>query len=72
MPEPNHFPGRGTSETGINQHLKHYNEERNHQGIEIPLIKPEIMSREGDITSQKRLGGMLTYYFTRPLELNDL
>ena len=56
----------------INQYLKHYNEERNHQGIENRLIKTEIMSREGDITSQKRLGGMLTYYFARPLELNDL
>ena len=44
----------------INQYLKHYNTERNHQGIGNQLIRPEILSRDGDIFSKKRLGGMLT------------
>ena len=44
-------------------HFKHYNTERNHQGIENQLIRPEILSREEDISSKKHLGGMLTYYY---------
>ncbi len=50
-------------ELAINQYLKHYNTERNHQGIENQLIRPEILSREEDISSKKHLGGMLTYYY---------
>ena len=50
-------------ELAINQYLKHYNAERNHQGIENQLIRPEILSREGDIKSKKRLGGLLKYYY---------
>ena len=50
-------------ELAINQYLKHYNTERNHQGIGNHLIRPEILSRDGDISSKKRLGGMLTYYY---------
>ena len=50
-------------ELAINQYLKHYNTERNHQGIRNHLIRPEILSRDGDISSKKRLGGMLTYYY---------
>ncbi len=48
-------------ELAINQYLKHYNAERNHQGIGNQLIRPEILSRDGDISSKKRLGGMLTH-----------
>ncbi len=51
------------AQLAINQYLKHYNAERNHQGIGNQLIGPEILSRDGDITSKKRLGGMLTYYY---------
>ncbi len=50
-------------ELAINQYLKPYNAERNHQGIENQLIRPEILSKDGDISLKKHLGGMLTYYY---------
>jgi hypothetical protein len=63
MPEPDHSTGRKHLELAINQYLKHYNVERNHQGIENQLIKPEILSREGEVKSKKRLGGLFHYYY---------
>jgi len=55
--------GEGHLKLAINQYLKHYNGERNHQGIENQLIKPESLSREGEVKSKKRLGGLLHYYY---------
>ena len=55
--------GEGHLKLAINQYLKHYNGERNHQGIENQLIKPEILSQEGEVKCKKRLGGLLHYYF---------
>jgi putative transposase len=55
--------GEGHLKLAINQYLKHYNGERNHQGIENQLIKPEGLSREGEVKCKKRLGGLLHYYF---------
>jgi transposase InsO family protein len=55
--------GEGHLELAIRNYIEHYNAERNHQGIENQLIKPEILSREGDIISKKRLGGLLKYYY---------
>jgi transposase InsO family protein len=49
-------------ELAINEYLKHYNEERNHQGIENRLIKPGGLGREGEVKSKKRLGGLFHYY----------
>jgi len=55
--------GEGHLKLAINQYLKHYNVERNHQGIENQLIKPEVLSREGEVKCKKRLGGLLHYYY---------
>ena len=55
--------GEGHLNLAIRNYIEHYNAERNHQGIENQLIKPEVLSREGEVKSKNRLGGMLTYYF---------
>ena len=58
--------GEGHLKLAIKNYVEHYNSERNHQGIENQLIRPEILTREGEITSKKRLSGMLTYYYRQP------
>ena len=55
--------GEGHLKLAINQYLKHYNVERNHQGIKNQLIKPEILNREEEVKCKKRLGGLLQYYW---------
>ena len=55
--------GEGHLKLAINQYLKHYNVERNHQGIENQLIKPEVLSRKGEVKCKKRVGGLLHYYW---------
>ena len=48
----------------IAEYLEHYHTERNHQGLESQIIRPEFdgHSGKGEITSRRRLGGMLNYY----------
>jgi transposase InsO family protein len=48
----------------IAEYLEHYHSERNHQGFESQIIRPEFEenSGTGEITSRRRLGGMLNYY----------
>jgi hypothetical protein len=48
----------------IAEYLEHYHSERNHQGLESQIIRPEFQnnSATGEITSRRRLGGMLKYY----------
>jgi len=45
--------------------LLHYHQERNHQGLENQIIRPEFNSfpRQGAINCRKRLGGILRYYY---------
>lgn len=47
------------------QFVLHYHKERNHQGLDNKLIRPEFrpLPTEGIITCRKRLGGMLNYYY---------
>jgi hypothetical protein len=44
----------------------HYHQERNHQGLENKIIRPEFtpFPTEGAVPCRKRLGGLLRYYFT--------
>ena len=48
----------------IAEYLEHYQRERNHQGLESQIIRPEFEdnSGTGEIRSLRRLGGMLNYY----------
>jgi putative transposase len=47
--------------------LIHYHQERNHQGLENKLIRPEFspLPKEGAIKCRKRLGGLLRYYYRK-------
>ena len=51
----------------ITEYLEHYHRERNHQGIESQIIRPEFQKNSvtGGITNRRRLGGMLNYYHRR-------
>ena len=48
----------------IAEYLEHYHCERNHQGLESRIIRPEFEKNSGtcEIISRRRLGGMLNYY----------
>ena len=44
--------------------IGHYRPRRNYQGIENKLIEPpEFLPKRGRVRCQKRLGGMLNYYY---------
>ena len=47
------------------QSVLHYHRERNHQGLDNKLIRPEFnpLPSTGTIRRRKRLGGMLNYYY---------
>ena len=47
--------------------VRHYHQERNHQGLGNTLIDPdkEVGQRSGKIATRERLGGMLRYYYLR-------
>jgi hypothetical protein len=47
------------------QFVVHYRQERNHQGLDNKLIRPEFspLPTEGSIRRRKRLGGWLNYYY---------
>jgi putative transposase len=49
----------------IQQSLAHYQTERNHQGLDNPLIAPEpgLGSQGGQVRRRERLGGLLRYYY---------
>jgi putative transposase len=58
------FFSEGSLRYAIAEYLEHYHGERNHQGLESRIIRPEFEenSGTGEITSWRRLGGMLNYY----------
>jgi putative transposase len=48
----------------VGEYAKHYQHERNHQGIENELIdRREPANTNGRITRRLRVGGMLKYYY---------
>ncbi len=58
--------GVGSLRRAINEYVKHYHTERNHQGLDNQLLSsPAINTRkpEGPINRRERLGGMLNYYY---------
>ena len=58
------FFGEGMLRNAICEYLRHYHEERNHQGLANKIIQPgdDVGSRDGEIQCRERLGGLLRYY----------
>ena len=47
----------------IDEYIAHYHEERNHQGLESRIIRPNFQrDAKGEILRNQRLGGMLNFY----------
>ena len=57
--------GEGSLHRAISEFVLHYHAEKNHQGLENKIIRPEFaeVSRVGEIKCRERLGGMLRYYY---------
>jgi putative transposase len=57
--------GESSLRKGIQDFIKHYHGERNHQGLGNRLIIPDERhaGERGAIRRRERLGGMLNYYY---------
>ena len=57
--------GGSSLRRAITQFVLHYHQERNHQGLENKIIRPQFTQfpTEGAIKCRKRLGGILRYYY---------
>jgi hypothetical protein len=57
--------GEPSLRRAVAQFVVHYHQERNHQGLENKLIRPEFnpLPSKGTIRCRKRLGGLLCYYY---------
>jgi putative transposase len=51
----------------IQQYLAHYHSQRHRQGLgnHLILAEPGMPSYQGQVSRRDRLGGLLTYYYTR-------
>lgn len=58
------FIGQVSLRQAISEYVMHYHTERNHQGLENRLIRPDLGSaaNDGVVQRRPRLGGMLNYY----------
>ena len=59
------FVGPASLHRAIAHYIAHYHAERNHQGLENRLIRPEPShGAHGEVVYRRpRLGGMLNYYY---------
>ena len=59
------FVGQALLRLAIDEYVAHYRNERNHQGLEDHLIRPDRGCTANDSVVQRRshLGGMLNYYY---------
>jgi transposase InsO family protein len=57
--------GEDALRQGVREFVAHYHHERNHQGLNDRLIRPEAneFPRSGKIERRRRLGGLLNYYY---------
>jgi putative transposase len=57
--------GEGSLRKAIQEFVRHYHRERNHQGLGNRLIIEDEsgVGRGGAIRCRQRLGGMLNYYY---------
>jgi hypothetical protein len=58
------FFGQASLQHAIGHFMTHYHAERNHQGLENRLLRPEPTPVASDhpVQRRQRLGGMLNYY----------
>ena len=49
----------------LQEYVAHFQQERNHQGLEnlIPFPNEQLRNNTGPITKSERLGGLLQYYY---------
>ncbi len=59
------FFGEKSLRRAIETFIRHYHEERNHQGLANRIIEPgaEVGQNTGEIECRERLGGILRYYY---------
>ena len=68
--------GEGSLRRAVNEYVIHYNEERNHQGIDnelinprpgtvIPVGDPQAVEDQSEIARGGRLGDMLNFYYKK-------
>lgn len=59
------FFGENSLRRAVNEFVRHYHEERNHQALGNRLIEPEdgVGKTTGELCCQERLGGLLRYYY---------
>ena len=57
------FLGEEHLQSAVSNFVCHYNRQRNHQGLENKLLTPRFLPVAGEIGCQKRLGGLLNYYY---------
>ncbi len=57
--------GESSSLEAVSQFVEHYQQKRNHQGLENKIIRPEFaeFAAEGSVHRRKRLGGLIRYYY---------
>ena len=57
--------GESSLHRAVDQYVRHYRAERNHQGLENKIIKPDFSAdrAEGEVLCRERLGGLLQYYY---------
>ncbi len=57
--------GESALREAVFQFVEHYHQERNHQGLDNQIIRPEFAEfpQTGTIRSRRRLGGLLRYYY---------
>lgn len=59
------FFGETSLRQAVEEFVRHYNEERNHQRLANKIIRPEFPAFPvpSDVRCRKRLGGLLRYYY---------
>ena len=55
--------GEESLRRAVAQFCEHYHRERNHQGLENRIIRPDFsLGGEGEVQCRERLGGLLRFY----------
>ena len=59
------FFGESSLRRAVEEFVRHYNGERNHQGLENKIVQPEVTEfpATGALRCRERLGGLLNYYY---------
>ena len=59
------FFGEKSLRKAVQEFLRHYHEERNHQGLDNQLIEPtsNVVRLDKPVQKRKRLGGILNHYY---------